>query len=58
VALKSAPNESEICTSVDSVPSTDLVAITNQLYANFLPLSGGLMTGNNVFLTSGSYTTA
>lgn len=36
VALKSAPTESEICTNVDSIPTTDLITVTNQLSSNYL----------------------
>ena len=45
-ALAGAPTESEICSYVDSVPTTDLVTINNVLPANYLPLSGGSMTGS------------
>lgn len=35
VALNSAPTESEICTSVSSVPTTDLITVTNVLTSTF-----------------------
>lgn len=46
VALASAPTESEICTNVSSIPTTDLITVTNQLTSNYLPLTGGTMRGS------------
>ena len=37
--LQSAPNESEICTSVSEVPTTDLLPVTNMLKENFVDTS-------------------
>ncbi len=39
VSLAAAPTESEICTSVSSVPTTDLLTVTNALTATFLGIS-------------------
>lgn len=44
LSLNSAPTESEICTSVSSVPTTDLVTITNALTSGF-QAKGNYLTG-------------
>ena len=55
VALAAAPTESEICTNVDSVPTTDLLTVTNALTATFLGISAKAADSDKLDGQDGSY---